>query len=120
MSKEAQTKGEQIAGLLAKHPEWTRAKVAETVGCTVQRVGEVVRSLGGSAPRKAAAKKSAAVSTRLDRQSKSKSAPAHADEVATKRNDKANYDAIMAGESGDFDAAVAYAKRTKKRTPKRG
>lgn len=38
-------KGQAICDLLVKHPDWTRRQIAESVACTVARVGECVRKL---------------------------------------------------------------------------
>ena len=42
----AGTKGEAILAALTEHPDWTRKQVAEAVGCTVGRVGEVCAAAG--------------------------------------------------------------------------
>jgi plasmid maintenance system antidote protein VapI len=38
------TKGQQIVETYVKHPDWTRQQVADACGCTVGRVGELIRS----------------------------------------------------------------------------
>lgn len=38
------TKGDKIVEYFLRHPDATRRQVAEAVGCTVARVGEVVRA----------------------------------------------------------------------------
>jgi pyruvate/2-oxoglutarate dehydrogenase complex dihydrolipoamide acyltransferase (E2) component len=39
-------KGLAIQQAREEHPDWSRKQIAEHVGCTVQRVGEVFRALG--------------------------------------------------------------------------
>ncbi len=40
------SKGEHILGLLRANPMWKREQVAELAGCSVSRVGEVMRAAG--------------------------------------------------------------------------
>jgi hypothetical protein len=127
-------KGSAVLDLIKKHPDWTRAQIAEAVGCTPQRVGEVVRAAVSEGVTEAFAFASArrpakgvgsvkgelAKSVAKAKQAKAaKSVPASDAEV---------YKHVMSGLAAGsddvsdsmFDRAVAYAKRTKKRAPKRG
>lgn len=113
-------KGQEIIRLVTEAGEAgiTRAAIAEQVGCTVQRVGEVFRAHGGI---------SKVDATRYALTGESKAAErAKANEAAAASKRKVNpelenYKLVIAsnGAEGDFDAAAAYAKRTKKKAPKR-
>lgn len=110
------SKGQEIIRLLTEAGKagTTRAAIAEQVGCTVQRVGEVFRAHGGVTKVDAKTYAITGASAASQRKAANKAA------ASKKGNPELeNYKAVIAGDaSADFDAAVAYAKRTKKRVPK--
>ncbi len=101
-------KGQAILAAIGEHPDWSRAQIAEHVGCTPQRVGEVVRA-AGIATAKPAKNPLPAVAAKTG--------------VPDSLSDKALYGiALDQGMSslsdGQQDRVRAYAKRGKKRMPK--
>ena len=113
-------KGERIQALLVKHPDWSRAKIAEAAECTVQRVGECIRALAANNQQPKPVKK-AAKSSKVAKPNVAASKESSVEVTPSPAvDDRANYAAVMAGDAGaDFERAVAHAKKTKKRAPKR-
>jgi predicted transcriptional regulator len=127
------SKGQQVLELIREHPDWARKQIADAAGCTVQRVGEVVRAAHAEGidyvehlakgRTRHEDRQAASVAKAVEKAVEKRKAP----DVGL--SEAENYRDVMArladgrGESiadASFEAAVAYAKRTKKRAPKRG
>lgn len=67
------TKGQQVLDYLKHHPNADRKAIADAVGCTVQRVGEVLRAAGITTVKPAKADKKAARTERCEHEKKAKS-----------------------------------------------
>jgi hypothetical protein len=81
---------------------------------------KVVRALATKALHDAQNERVQARKAKATKQSEPAPVPATVDEVASKRDANDNCAAVKAGDTtADFDAALAYAQRTKKRTPRR-
>ena len=104
-----------VHALLVKHPDWSRAKIAEEAGRTVQRVGECIRALiaKNQQPKPGPVKKLAKAAKPRKVAQPEPSVDVAPSPVA---DDRANYAAVMAGDAGaDFERAAVYAKKTKRR-----
>lgn len=112
------SKGQEIIRLVTESGKagTSRTAIAEQVGCTVQRVGEVFRAHGGVSKIGPKLYAITGASKAVERKAANKAAAAS---KKAGNSELDNYKAVIAGDtSADFDAAVAYAKRTKKRVPK--
>jgi hypothetical protein len=118
VAAEGGSKGQAIQALLAAHPDWSRKQVAEAASATPQRVGEVVRALQARGTMSPEQKDLAAKVAKSVAKAKAPK-PAGLSDIDAYRNVMGALEAGVAVEDALFEQAKAYAKRTKKRAPKR-